>query len=66
MKIGLIDIEPKVFNTVLIQISAYHKVKGDEVCGFCGLDNHVTPRTGGSIKRVCKEIKVHRAESEEE
>lgn len=31
MKIGLIDIEPKVFNTAYMQISQYHKEKGDTV-----------------------------------
>lgn len=31
MKIGLIDIEPKIFNTALMQISYHHKEKGDTV-----------------------------------
>ena len=31
MKIGLIDIEPKIFNTALMQISFHHKNKGDTV-----------------------------------
>lgn len=31
MKIGLIDIEPKIFNTALMQISHYHKSQGDTV-----------------------------------
>lgn len=31
MKIGLIDLEPKIFNTALMQISQYHKQKGDTV-----------------------------------
>ena len=31
MKIGLIDIEPKIFNTALMQISHHHKSKGDTV-----------------------------------
>jgi len=31
MKIGLIDIEPKIVNTALMQVSAYHKSKGDTV-----------------------------------
>ena len=30
MKIGLVDIEPKVFNTAYMQIAAYHKSIGDE------------------------------------
>jgi len=31
MKIGLIDIEPKIFNTAYMQISQYHKSRGDIV-----------------------------------
>lgn len=31
MKIGLINIEPKIFNTALMQISHYHKNQGDSV-----------------------------------
>ncbi len=31
MKIGLIDIEPKIFNTAYMQISHYHKSRGDTV-----------------------------------
>jgi hypothetical protein len=31
VKIGLIDIEPKIFNTAYMQISQYHKNKGDTV-----------------------------------
>ena len=31
MKIGLIDIEPKIFNTAYMLIADYHKRKGDEV-----------------------------------
>lgn len=31
MRIGLIDIEPKIFNTAYMQISQYHKDKGDTV-----------------------------------
>ncbi len=31
MKIGLIDLEEKIFNTALMQISQYHKQKGDTV-----------------------------------
>lgn len=31
MEIGMIDIEPKVFNTALMQISQYYKERGDEV-----------------------------------
>ena len=31
MKIGLIDIEPKIFNTALMQISYYHKQHDDSV-----------------------------------
>lgn len=31
MNIGIIDIEPKIFNTALMQISRYHKDRGDKV-----------------------------------
>lgn len=31
MRVGLIDIEPKVFNTAYMQIAAYHKKYGDTV-----------------------------------
>jgi len=31
MRIGLMDIEPKVFNTAYMQIAAYHKQRGDTV-----------------------------------
>lgn len=31
MKVGLINIEPKVVNTAYMQISQYHKLKGDSV-----------------------------------
>lgn len=31
MKIGLINIEPKIFNTAYMQIAAYHKKRGDSV-----------------------------------
>ncbi len=31
MKIGLIDIEPKIFNTAYMQIAAYHRNHGDTV-----------------------------------
>ncbi len=31
MKIGLIDIEPKIYNTALMQISYFHKQQGDTV-----------------------------------
>ena len=31
VKVGLIDIEPKIFNTAYMQISSYHKSKGDTV-----------------------------------
>lgn len=31
MNVGLIDIEPEIFNTALMQISHYHKAKGDTV-----------------------------------
>ncbi len=37
MKIGLIDIEPKIFNTAYMQISQYHKNKGDTVGWWCPL-----------------------------
>ncbi len=31
MKVGLIDIEPKIFNTAYMQIACFHKKKGDTV-----------------------------------
>ena len=31
MRVGLIDIEPKIYNTALMQISSYHKGRGDTV-----------------------------------
>lgn len=31
MQIGLIDIEPKIFNTALMQIACFHKQQGDSV-----------------------------------
>ena len=31
MRVGLIDIEPKIFNTAYMQIARYHKDKGDTV-----------------------------------
>ena len=31
MKVGLIDIEPKIFNTAYMQISKYHKTRGNTV-----------------------------------
>ncbi len=31
MKIGLIDIEPKIFNTAYMQIARYHKDRGDTI-----------------------------------
>ncbi len=31
MRIGLIDIEPKIFNTAYMQIATYHRAKGDTV-----------------------------------
>jgi len=31
MKVGLIDIEPKIFNTAYMQIATYHKGRGDTV-----------------------------------
>jgi len=31
MKIGLIDIEPKIFNTAYMQIASYHKQRGDTI-----------------------------------
>src|SRR3990167_8540143 len=31
MRIGLIDIEPKIVNTAMMQVSQYHKQKGDSV-----------------------------------
>ena len=38
MKIGLIDTEPKIFNTALMQISHYHKAQGDSVEWAAPLD----------------------------
>ena len=40
MKIGLIDIEPTIFNTALMQISEYHKSQGDTVRWCCPLTYH--------------------------
>lgn len=31
MKIGIINIEPKIFNTALMQIASYHRARGDTV-----------------------------------
>ena len=31
MRVGLVNIEPKVFNTAYMQIAAYHKGRGDTV-----------------------------------
>lgn len=31
MKIGLYNLEPKIFNTALMQVSYYHKHRGDQV-----------------------------------
>ena len=45
MKIGLIDIEPKIFNTAYMQISRFHKDKGDTVGWW-------TPITHGLFDRV--------------
>ncbi|HDY87961.1 MAG TPA: hypothetical protein ENH82_07610 [bacterium] len=39
-KIGLIDIEPKIFNTALMQISFHHKNKGDTVEWAAPLEYH--------------------------
>ncbi len=40
MKIGLMDIEPKVFNTAYMQISQYHKDRGDTVGWWHPLTKH--------------------------
>jgi len=37
MKVGLINLEPKIHNTALMKISQYHKQKGDEVELFIDL-----------------------------
>ncbi|HUW19870.1 MAG TPA: hypothetical protein VMW16_11265 [Sedimentisphaerales bacterium] len=44
MKVGLVDIEPKVFNTALMQIAAYHKSIGDEVEWWSPLTAHCFPK----------------------
>jgi len=41
MKIGLIDIEPNIVNTALMQVSTYHKQKGDIVEWATPLTYHV-------------------------
>jgi len=41
MRIGLIDIEPKIFNTAYMQISRYHKDRGDEVEWWTPLEDHL-------------------------
>ena len=37
MRIGLIDIEPKIYNTAYMQIAAYHKARGDTVAWWSPL-----------------------------
>ena len=39
MRIGLYNLEPKVVNTAMMQVSTYHKNKGDQVENY----NHLTP-----------------------
>lgn len=46
MKIGLIDIEPKIFNTAYMQIARYHKDRGDTVEWW-------TPLTDSQFDYVC-------------
>ena len=40
MRIGLWNLEPKVINTALMQVSAYHKLKGDYVEPYSALFNY--------------------------
>ncbi len=40
MQIGLIDIEPKIFNTAYMQIGTYHKLHGDTVEWWSPLTDH--------------------------
>ena len=39
MKIGIINIEPKIFNTAYMQIASYHRARGDTV-DWWNPDNH--------------------------
>jgi len=39
MKVGLINIEPKIFNTAYMQISTYHKGRGDTVGWWTPLEH---------------------------
>lgn len=39
MKIGLINLEPKIVNTALMQISQYHKQRGDSVAWWSPLEH---------------------------
>jgi len=41
MKVGLIDIEPRIVNTAYMQISAYHKNRGDTVVWWTPLEHKV-------------------------
>lgn len=41
MKIGIINIEPKVFNTAYMQIAAYHRARGDTVEWWTPLEDHL-------------------------
>ena len=37
MRIGLYNLEPEIYNSALMQVSQYHKQKGDDVCMYSPL-----------------------------
>ena len=41
MRIGLINIEPKIFNTAYMQIACYHRARGDTVEWWTPLEDHL-------------------------
>jgi len=41
MKIGIINIEPKIFNTAYMQIACYHRARGDTVEWWTPLTDHL-------------------------
>lgn len=41
MKIGIINIEPKIFNTAYMQIACYHRARGDTVDWWTPLEDHL-------------------------
>lgn len=41
MRIGLINIEPKIFNTAYMQIAAFHRARGDNVEWWTPLTDHL-------------------------